>query len=81
MIEGLAYFIYMSKGNPAPLNRRTTMRFQILPALILATAFAIGFVHYDNITTLPPVSALSIEEQGTQMVFESEDSFLVVASK
>jgi hypothetical protein len=57
------------------------MRFNILPALILTTALAIGFVHYDNVTTLPPVSALSIEEQGTQMVFESEDSFLVVASK
>lgn len=57
------------------------MRFQILPALILTAALALGFVTYDDLTTVPPVSALSIEEQGTQMVFESEDSFLVVSSK
>lgn len=57
------------------------MRFNILPALILVTALALAFVTYDDLTTVPSVSALSIEEQGTQMVFESEDSFLVVSSK
>lgn len=56
------------------------MRFNILPALIFAAAITIGITHRDNMNRIRSVESLSIQEQGTQIVFE-EEGILVIASK